>query len=137
MVRVNDGVLVILPGQGRDAGDLRHALDQLGPLAVVGDVVAVGSAHGGVQQFHSRAWGPQCLVREVWSLAARRTDNLVLARLAETTALLALLEAARTRPKPLGIRALASTCISVPQFRATVPRGVQAVASTLRSYQSH
>ena len=83
---------------------------------------------------HSKAWGPSCSVREVWSLDASVTKNLVLARLGHAAALMALLDATMRRPRAEEMRVLASTCLSRPQFRATLPAGGHSLAATLRSY---
>ena len=132
MVRMSDGVLVILAGRRRELADLRFGLAELGAVALARDVVTLEPL--APVRVHSKAWGPSCPVREVWSLEASVTNNLVLARLGHAGALVALLEAATRRPSAEEMQVLASTCLSRPQFRATLPAGVHALAATFRSY---
>ncbi len=132
MVRMSAGVLVILPGQRRDLAELRSGLAELGPVALARDIVVLEPR--APLRVHSKAWGPSCLVREVWSLEASVANDLVLVRLGQAEALAALLGAATRRPQAEELAALASTCLSRPQFRATLPAGEHALAATLRSY---
>jgi hypothetical protein len=132
LVRLNDGVLVVLPGQRRGLAELRAGLAELGAAALPRDVVALDPR--APLRVHSRAWGPSCPVREVWSLEAAVANNLVLARLGHAGALVALLGATTRRPGAEEMEVLASTCLSRPQFRATLPAGAHALAATLRSY---
>ncbi|CAN5913966.1 hypothetical protein BH11MYX4_BH11MYX4_12490 [soil metagenome] len=124
MVTMADGALFIVGGQRRDLGSLARELAEPRAVAVVHDAVVLQSAR-------SQASSP---VREVWSLGASSTNNLVVARLGHASALLALLEAAKRRPTASDLTTLASTCVLIPQFRATVPGGAHALAATLRCY---
>ena len=129
---MSDGVLVILAGRRRELADLRFGLAELGAAALARDVVTLEARSP--LRVHSKAWGPSCSVREVWSLDASVTKNLVLARLGHAAALMALLDATMRRPRAEEMRVLASTCLSRPQFRATLPAGGHSLAATLRSY---
>lgn len=97
MVRMSAGVLVILPGQRRDLAELRSGLAELGPVALARDIVVLEPR--APLRVHSKAWGPSCLVREVWSLKASVANDLVLVRLGQAEALAALLGAATRRPQ--------------------------------------
>lgn len=133
MVRTGEGVLVIV-GDRRDVEQLAGGIVSLSADAAARDVVTIELLGSGSPRVRSRVWAEPAVIHEVWILAPQSTDNLVLARLGHARALVALLAAVRTRPDPIDVRALATTCLAIPHFRATVPRTARALAATMRSY---
>lgn len=131
ILRVGTGVVAVLAGRRRDARDLAG----LGADSDLGDVHELDAVN--LETFGLRSDdGQASAVGEVWSLGDRATDNVVLSRLGYAASLLALLEATRFRPTMEDFRVLARVCVTLPHFRATMPRGGIVLAETLRRFRA-
>ncbi len=132
-VRVAAGALVVVGKRG-DVERFVVSAAALGVDAVGRDLVKVEPFGLDVFQTRSGVWADSSAIHELWILSPDREDHVVLRRLSDTRAFVALLEFVRTRPDVVDASALATTCVALPHFRATVPRTVEGLATILRTY---